>query len=433
MGAAEPGHDSSFPRGSDTNEERTMTTHSRGRSRRPLSGVTAGALLIGGVLTTGCGDLFVAENPANLNPENLENPSMLDPLTTGTTRVFDLSRNNMVEIGGLLSDEMIASGTWPSYHMASRLGIIDLDASAGNVPNGIWNNLHEARFLGRELHRLVQAHAPNPGSDRRAALGKLYEGIAIYDLTTFFCQQTYDSGPAMTSGESLGLSEEALTAAIQIAQSAGDADILALAHLGRARARLVRGDLSGAAGDAQAVPDGFTWWSRFSLPDGITMGFWNQSRDRNEITVDVAFRDTDDPRVPVTYMNGLTGADRETEVWRQEKYQERDSNIRSGSWQEARLIEAETLLEGPSADVSGAIALMNQVRAAADLEALSPGVSAEQAREFLRAERKHELWLEGGTRYGDMRRWGLFPSGWGASCIPFPRPETDSNPNIQRG
>ena len=48
----------------------------------------------------------------------------------------------------------------------------------------------------------------------------------------------------------------------------------------------------------------------------------------------------------------------------------------------------------------------------------------------LKTERRHELFLEG-HRMLDMRRFGEFPAGWQAGCVPVPRAELNNNPNLR--
>ena len=102
-------------------------------------------------------------------------------------------------------------------------------------------------------------------------------------------------------------------------------------------------------------------------------------------------------------------------------------DIGLAKWQEARLLEAEILLA--RGEVGNAVALVNEVRAAAGLAPVSSSLTAAQAEAALRTERKHELFMEG-QRMLDMRRWGLFPQGWQASCVPIPAAEYATNPNL---
>ena len=422
-----------------TNENRTGERHvkrkksmNHGRKGSRARGLAAPAVALAAVLTlAACDDLFDAENPGAIQPEALNDPVMIDPLTVGMERAFNDLMDDVVEMGGLLSDELVASGTWPSWHMASKEGFIDLNAGAGNIPDQFWPSVSETRFMAAEVSRRIREVIPDAGSDRRTALAELYLGLSQYFIADMMCVGTYDGGAAVPPSESYQLAEASLTEAINVAQAAGSSadDIAEMAQLARARTRLKLGDLTGAMNDASAISDDFEWWAEYDLGVGITIGVWNSTRSRNEATVDTRFRNTGDPRVPVVEMPGLFGADGETPVWHQEKYLERDSSIPVGKWQEAWLIQAEILIEGPNQDLDAAEDLINEVRAASGLTDVDFTTEAE-ARNVLRNERAHELFLEG-HRMADMRRWDLYPDGWGSSCIPLNRDELDGNSNLQ--
>src|SRR5690606_25039616 len=142
-------------------------------------------------------------------------------------------------------------------------------------------------------------------------------------------------------------------------------------------------------------------------------------------TVQQEFWNTGDPRVPVQDA-GKPALDGVTPRWDQLKYASRTASLPLGKWQEARLIEAEAeLRQGRPA---AAVALLNEVRAAAGLAALDASLSEAAAWDALKLERKLELFLEG-ERMLDMRRFDEFPAGW-ATCSPLPRSETENNPNV---
>ena len=61
-------------------------------------------------------------------------------------------------------------------------------------------------------------------------------------------------GGEITRDSAFKVAESRLSAAIALAQAAGETDLLNLALVGRARARLDLGDLPGARSDAMRVP-----------------------------------------------------------------------------------------------------------------------------------------------------------------------------------
>src|SRR5690606_10051792 len=101
-------------RGHDSDEEPTMTMPKDGRAPRRAGAGTMGtaragagtlsATLVGALLLAACDGLFDAENPGAIAPEALDDPVMLDPLVVGMETAFNDLMNDVVELGGLLSD-----------------------------------------------------------------------------------------------------------------------------------------------------------------------------------------------------------------------------------------------------------------------------------------------------------------------------------------
>ncbi|HET7275193.1 MAG TPA: RagB/SusD family nutrient uptake outer membrane protein [Longimicrobiaceae bacterium] len=386
----------------------------------------AGAALIAAMTLAGC--TLDAVNPGAITEEGLQNELAIAALVNGVIGDYDEAYQRSALYSGLLSDEYRASGSWTWWHDADKIGFIDVNAPDGdlmNIPHHWWNPLSRARFLADETYGRVQEVIENPGQSPLTAMVRLYSGMAYRDIGQFFCVAAYDGGPPVQREQSLQIAKDHLTEAIQVAQAAGVDSIATMAYLQRARINLVMGDLAAAVADAQMVPDGFIWYAHFRNAAGESNDMVFQTNQRVEATVQEPFRETGDPRVPVED-TGEKGADNLTPRWDQMKYG-RYENMVLGKWQEARLIEAEVLLS--QGQVEPAIVLMNEVRAAAGLEALSTTLSAAEAQAALRQERKYELFLDA-HRMIDMRRWGLFPDGWGATCSPLPRSETDNNVNF---
>lgn len=384
------------------------------------------ALLMVTVSAAACD--FSAENPMAITEDGLTNEAAIQALVNGVIGDYDQSYQRSALYAGLLSDEIMASGSWSWWHDADERGAIDVEAPTGdlmNIAHHWWRPLSRARYLAEETYDRIMEHIPNPGQSEMAATTLLYAGMAYRDAGEYFCQATYDGGPPVAPDGSLALAEERLTDAISVAGAAGVDSIASMAHLVRGRVRMSQGDLSGALADAQAVPEGFEWFAHFRNASGETNGMVYQLNYRVEATIQDPYHDMEDPRVPVLD-TGLKGADNLTPRWDQQKL-DRYGNMPMGTWQEARLIQAEVLLT--QGQVAGAVDLMNQVREASGMDALDTSMSPAEALEALQHERMAELFLMG-QRMLDMRRWGLFPSGWEGECSPLPRAETDNNPNF---
>lgn len=378
-------------------------------------------------ITAGACD-FSAENPMAITEDGLTNPAAIQALVNGVIGDYDQSFQRSALYSGLISDEIMASGSWSWWHDVDKRGIIDINAPTGDlmaVTYHWWRPLARARFLSEETYTRIQDHISGPEKSEMTAMTRLYSGMAYRDSGEYFCEATYDGGPSVPPEESLAIAEEHLSEAISAAGSAGVDSIASMASLMRARVRMSLGNTAGALSDARSVPDGFLWVAHFRNAPGEANGMVYQLNNRVEGTIEYAFHDLDDPRVPVLE-TGLKGADNLTPRWDQQKL-DRYGNMPMGTWQEARLIEAEVLLG--QGETGSAITLMNQVREAAGLSPLSGALTPAEAEAALRYERKAELFLSG-QRMLDMRRWDLFPSGWGAKCSPLPLAETDNNPNF---
>lgn len=373
---------------------------------------------------------FDVVDPTRLTDEDIEGDAMMSALVVGAITSYDGAYDRLVMISGLLSDELIASGSWNGWHQADKQGVFNLFDSESdhiNIPWITWRWLARARAVADETYELIQEEFPDSyNSDPRAALMRLYSGAALTNFAENFCQAAYDGGPVVERPESFAMARDRLEEAIQIAQVSGADSIIERAHLVLARVHLGLGDFAAAMAAAREVPKGMNWVAHFRDAPGERSYFWNNNADRGESSVDPRFRNTD-PRTPAENQN-RAGPDGGTTVWAQLKYPNYNSDMIIGNWKEARLIEAEVLLE--SNDVTGAIALMNEVREDSGLEPFPAGLSKEEAVANLKEERAFELWLQA-RRYYDMQRWDEFPPDWGSTCIPISREEKDSNPNLR--
>src|SRR5690606_5816923 len=108
-----------------------------------------------------------------------------------------------------------------------------------------------------------------------------------------------------------------------------------------------RGNLAGAAADAELIPAGFVWNAQYSTAEGRRENrIYNLNRRSRYLSVETT-RNTGlmaggapDPRVGMTNSNAK-GHDGVTAHYYQNKYPAADSPIPMASWREAQLIIAE--------------------------------------------------------------------------------------------
>lgn len=375
---------------------------------------------------------FDAVNPGAIEERALGTEPALIGLVNGAIGDYDSAFGMKVLFGALLSDEVRASGSWSWWHDADKLGFIDAEAPTGdwfNIPHYLWRPEQRARFLAEETYDRIQEHAESPQSSPLAAMARLYSGMARLDIAQLFCYSTIDAGPRIDQPEALVLAGTHLTESITIATAAGVDSIAQMAHLVRARVRLLQADYDGAATDASAVKAGFLWIAHYRNAPGESSPMWSSLNRRVEATIQEPFQNTGDPRVPVVN-TGKKGADNVTPRFDQMKYPDQFTPISMGTWQEARLIQAEAAIRANQTAVG--VGFLNQVRAAVELPALDVSMSNADAMTAMRTERKLQLFLEG-HRYADMQRFKEFPSNWQMTCVPLPFAETQNNPNLQGG
>ena len=368
-----------------------------------------------------------ANNPGAITEPGLENESAVVALVQGVVGDYDFAFHRSALYSGLISDEVRASVAYPTWKSADLEGKIDPNAAATgiqNIPAEWWVRLHRARVVSELAYDRVNAAVTGEQRGALLSLTRVYSGMAYRDLAEYFCAAAYDAGPQVERTQSLERARNYLTESIALADEAGVDSVASLAHLIRAQVNQSLGDLDAALADAHAVPQGFRWFAHYRDGAYEVNETANLMLREGFATIQEPFWNTGDPRVPVK-ANGK-GADGVTLRYDQQKYRF-DTNMPIGKWQEARLIEAEIQLG--RGNVDGSITLLNQVRAAAGLAPLASSLTAAQAEGALRTERKHELFLEG-QRMLDMRRWGLFPQGWQATCVPIPASEVATNLNF---
>ncbi|MBX6363928.1 MAG: RagB/SusD family nutrient uptake outer membrane protein [Gemmatimonadetes bacterium] len=421
--------------------------------RRHRTAQRLGSLIL--VLTTGvaaCGDVtsLKQDAPSRVLAGDLLKPQNAALLVDGAIGDFECAYANYIVATGLISDELAdaqlgASGwdydrrtafpAWPTY---SSNG-----CSVQFV--GLYTPLSVARFQGDQAARLLQGWTDQevPKRPELIATASAYAGYSLVLLAESMCSAAIDLGPELTSKQLAAEAETRFTRALEAASAASKPDLVSLARLGRARARLDQGNLTGAAEDAAAVPDGFVWNATYAAtPTRRENRVYTQLWRDNFATVDPSFRGltwagAPDPRVTVID-GGTNGQDGVTRVFRTTKYPSIDAPIPIARSAEARLIEAEAAVA--SGNVQRAVDIINALHAAAGIAPYAGGTAAEVKAQVIE-ERRRELFLEG-HRFGDVLRYGVelqpaagtpFKQGglYGpTTCLPLPDIERNNNPNI---
>jgi SusD family. len=421
---------------------------SRVGGRRAL-GAVSGLVL---ALTAACNSLLTVDNPGRVPVESLDDPALMPILEAAAIQTLQCGLNQFATTGAMLSGEFLSSNGFVNNHPWEWRGAVEIRNEPGSCNNGrqttsmgFYTPLQQARFqLDDTFNRLetfTDAQVPNRARFRLEM--RAYAGYAYMLLGEGMCQMTIDNGPAMTKDEVWAIAETRFTDAIAMATATDTATVSLknMALVGRARVRLDRNNLSGAAADAALVPAGFVRSARFSETNTTRENRWYNLNIRNDyLSVADAYRNltvggVPDPRVKVVDMKRL-GNDNVTPMWQQTKY------VGSGaapetiaSWNEAQLILAEAV--GGQAGIDA----LNRVRAANGVT--TPLVYAGgDITDIVIEERRRQLFAEG-QRYVDMLRKNIpFPTGVNGAnrkgqvygpvtCVPLPNVETQNNPNFK--
>jgi hypothetical protein len=421
--------------------------------------VVAGALGL-----AGCD--FDVDNPGRVLESDLNTLEAIDALVTGMSSDFSVQYDGIAFTIARATDDMAGSGSYNETNFF-RQGVIN----AEDV-NGIWNGIQRARWVAEDGIRRMRDEIEGYefAGSRQTARAYLFAGLANRAIGESFCYGVVSADAPLGGGSeaeqppsaafqrALSMLEEAVNHATQ----AGAQDLVDAAHGGRAQAYVGLGDWTNAVLEAGMVPTSLDFDAIYSDNSGRENNeIYNETFGRPEMSAYDTYASTFDPpdprapytNCPVTGTCSENGADGITPYWRQEKYDDRGSEIPAVKGTEMRLIEAEAALRDN--DLPTAISKMNEVRAEfSGLTDLTPApATIEEGWIALDHERFLTLWLEG-RRMHDLRRWdaegrdilpgvqflnGVLPLAGDelypgitkrASCIPIAFSECLSNPNL---
>jgi hypothetical protein len=407
----------------------------RGRSRPGSAGVAARSVsilcIVSCALLTGCKDLLTPENPGEILAEDLRDPNALPILLNGVAGDFNYLYSYAMVTVGHFANEIWHTGSQGGWRELNR-GIADPQGQMGTV----YNRATKANWVADNAADLILEAFDDAASRPELARARIYAGFAQLLLADNFCAVTIDGGPALSPAEVYEVAVQNFTDAITVADAANNAAFRLNALAGRARANLMLGNYQAARDDARAIPDDWSFVAIYSQNSGREENFvpsHTVARFRKEGGVDPRFfsdpRYATDPRLAfVDQGPDFRGEDRIRQFVEQTKYPERFSPANIASWQEARLIEAEAELR--LGDTARAIALINEVRAAAPLPAYDGPATEAAVFEQILFERSVELYLEAKTLV-DLRRSNDALLSGRETCGPISWAEQESNSNLK--
>jgi starch-binding outer membrane protein, SusD/RagB family len=399
------------------------------------------------VLAAGACDfdrLLRVDTPSRLPEDKFLQPANAALISSSAVADYECALGAYQVASGLGAGEFVETTQTASRWSFDRRNILPVDAhysTFGCATIGVYTPINTARYTNDQAVRALEGwtDAQVPNRTRMIALNSALAGFSLILLGEGFCEGTINVGPLLTSQQLFDSAEVRLTRAIEVATPLSDAAgqaILNLARVGRARARINKGDKAGAAADAQLVPVGFVYNATADQTDSRRNNrVYAQNNVGFSVSVGAAYRNLNDPRVVVTDANRLS-SDQVNPLFLQTKF-----NSLSAPFPIATGVEAQLILAEAQGGAQGA-ATLSSLRGRSGVGL--PALTAEQTANFtatLVEERRRELFVQG-NRYFDVRRFNLtqepatgtqYPKAgfYGDQrCWPLPDVERLANPNI---
>ncbi len=401
-----------------------------------------GALLLG---ASACSDKFLTVT----NP-NVIDASTVDPASSAGTLAASAQQNLAAAYGWMImysswfTGEANVSDTFPTRNEFGFRNVSDLN---GSLNADVWAPISLAAASAKLV---LDLNLPTPTTNVNLARAAMVRGFAVLSIANDFCTGTLSDGLELTTAQLLDTAIVWFTKSIDVGNANGSTEAKAIANaslVGRARAKLQKGDNAGASADAAAVPAGFSY--SLSYTDDLnnrtrlSNRLWQFTFDRGSISVAAAYQVTD-PRV-----KWLAPADHKLQpqdvvpggFYIQQKYPTYATPIRLASKIEADYIAAEA-----SGNAAQQLAFIQAQRSANGQPAYAGAVDAASVLAELYDQRGREFYLAD-RRLADFRRnpastrnvpvtgTPYFKPGYGnvgsQTCYPLPRAERDNNPNLK--
>lgn len=353
------------------------------RQARLLRGILAAAVMA--VPLAGCESILDVNDPDIVTPDNLTGEIGLQTLRNGAIGEFTLayagggSTDGIITIGGLMTDEWMHSGTFVTRFQAETRNI----PSDNGTLQGMFVRLQRARVSLESTAAKLQ-EAPGAGSDPRIGEMFMYAGYAYIAFGENYCNGVPFSLQPETGDAEFGPPEsnvqifDRAIARFQsaIGEASAAADVVTAARVGLGRALLNKGDFSGAANAVSSVATDFAKYHRHSENTAgqrnsiyelnVVVGRWSLGDSEGGNGLD--FRTANDPRITSALCEDcafdtseqVPGTPAVGDNWAFANYNSRTNPVPLATGIEARLIEAEALLQGGNAP--GWLAALNALR-----------------------------------------------------------------------
>ena len=414
--------------------------------RRVLFAPTVLATLL---MAVACSDILEVELPGRIPSDLLNDPTTAPTLAASVTADFECAFSNYVNTTATISDQFLgASGNLNAKNWGTKK--INEDDTANEQTGcggsyGAYTPLQTARVQADDILARLQAFTDEEAKVELAPLRARVAAFGAYAYTLLgegFCAMRFDEQQGILTPEQvLAIAETKFDAALTLVNvldsGSNKTDLLNLVYVGRARVRLNRGNLTGAAADAGLVNPGFEFFVTRSVDAGTRFNdAWFAMSELGNSSVAPQYRNltvggVPDPRVqvdsgpavglPPKAFDGVTDLYVVTN-----KNFSRSDPMRLASYIEAQLIRAEAL------GGATAVGIINARRTQLRLPQYTGATDAASIRALVLDERNREFFQEGGHRFNDLLRFDIpwkvgndqngIPYG-NTTCLPLPLSE----------
>lgn len=378
-------------------------------------------------LATGCG-LLDTDQPNIVEPGDVESEAGALARRVGAISDFafaqdgdgTLFEDGHILLSGLMADEFMLSTTPPTEQEVDQRRVFDNNSTVYDL----FHNLHRARAAAEAAAVALRELRAEPDADNFIGEMLSLAGFTYVYFGESFCSGVPFSrlegdqivyGAPQTTDQMFqtaiarfdaALAEPGVLAELD-PESELEPEITYLAAVGKGRALLDRGLFADAAAAVADVPTDFQYVTEHAdsplrLQNAIysySVG-WLWSVSDEEGGVGLPYRTAEDPRVPFLDEESA-GLDNTTPQFTLLKYPDASASVIVADGIEARLIEAEALLQ--ASDIGGMTTTLNTLRGSQGLDPLDQPGTQEEAVDLLFSERAFWLFATG-HRLGDMRR-----------------------------
>jgi hypothetical protein len=385
-----------------------------------------------------CG-LLDTSQPNIVDPGTLDSPEGAQTRRIGALTDFAFAQDGdgtqfddgHILLSGLMSDEFVLSTTPPTEQEVDQRRVFETNSTLADL----FLNLQRARVAAEGAAAALEEFSPDPTVEPGIAEMHSLAGYTYLFFGESFCSgvpySTLDGdtlvfGQPTTTEETFALARARFEQAVAHPGLAeDDGSVTALASVGLARTLVNLGLFTEAAAAVADVPTDFQYVTEHAeSPLRLQNPIWSYSTgflwsvSDEEGGTGLPYRSAEDPRVPYQDEEDV-GLDGSTDQFTLLKYPDASASVVVADGIEARLIEAEAVIQPSSPPLALFTSILNDLRDTQGLDALDQPSNRDEAIDLLFSERAFWLFATG-HRLGDMRRlirqYGrdpadVFPSG----------------------